>query len=54
MQLNLKKDNMHEVVVRFEFTDNITSLELKTLLVRAIYEKDLEALDILGQIVDGF
>ena len=44
---------MNEIIVRFDVDEEITSNEIRTLLVKAIYEKDLEALDILGQIVHG-
>lgn len=44
---------MNEIIVRFDVDEEITSNEIRILLVKAIYEKDLEALDILGQIVHG-
>lgn len=44
---------MNEIIVRFDVDEEITSHVLRTLLVKAIYEKNLDALDILGQIVHG-
>lgn len=44
---------MNEIIVRFDVDEEIASDVLRTLLVKAIYEKNLDALDILGQIVHG-